>query len=471
MQTGTARSGWGFILTVIVLLSPVSYDFDNAIIHRSQMLNYAIVIPLRSTAAMAQMQPTPGSPVEVEAEEPIKPEDMQSRVTLDELIKEAMEKNPAIQAAQDLAAARRARVSPEKTLPNPTIGFQTMGDLVPPTLQKGDPSSGRFYSITQEIPFPGKLGLRGEVALTEAEAQVWNQKQAVLEVTADLKKAFYDYLFIYQSIEVVLKDKELLDNIAEVAEARYRVGEGAQQDVIKAQVEISKLLDRMTVLEQRQETAQALINRLLYRSPGTPVGIPVEVKQTELAYSQEELIRLAEANSPVLQVQEQNIARNRFGVELAGKEYYPDFEMGFTYVDRDDEPTMYGLTASAKIPLYFWRKERPALEAARLELSAARKERESVASRLGYDVKEAYITATSSNKLARLYKTTLIPQARLAVESAFASYQVGIVDFLTVLDSIVTLLEYELKYYETLTDYMKAMAQLELVTGMELVRK
>jgi outer membrane protein TolC len=158
-------------------------------------------------------------------------------------------------------------------------------------------------------------------------------------------------------------------------------------------------------------------------------------------------------------------------VELAGKEYYPDFEMGFTYVDRDDEPTMYGLTASAKIPLYFWRKERPALEAARLELSAARKERESVASRLGYDVKEAYITATSSNKLARLYKTTLIPQARLAVESAFASYQVGIVGFLTVLDSIVTLLEYELKYYETLTDYMKAMAQLELVTGMELVRK
>ena len=193
-------------------------------------------------------------------------------ITLDELVETALRNNPAIHGSKQAADAKHARVSAAETLPEPTISFQTMGDFF--TLQKADPSSGRTYSVEQEIPFPGKLGLKGKIATAEAEAEDWNHETTRRQVIADLKAAYYDLYLIVKSIDSAEKTRGLLLDFSRIAESKYRVGAGAQQDVIKAQVEVSKIADRLTVLEQKRGISEARIRNLIYDRRKHPSGNP-----------------------------------------------------------------------------------------------------------------------------------------------------------------------------------------------------
>ncbi|HVO83410.1 MAG TPA: TolC family protein [Syntrophobacteria bacterium] len=396
--------------------------------------------------------------------------DESGTVTLAELVRETLEKNPAIQAAQYAAAAKKATIESAQTLPDPVLGFQQMGDINPPGLQRGDPSSGRTYSVTQEVPFPGKLDLKGKIAATEFEAETWNQQQTRLQVIADLKVAYFNLYFVDHSITILEENKKLLQQFARTAETRYRVGQGIQQDVLKAHVEISKLIDRLTVLEQRRAATEEEINSLVYRPPGTPVGRPAEATKAEFSYPYNQLYELARSHYPLLQVQEQEIQRSQHRVELARREFYPDFALGLSAVERSGLSEMYGIMVNAKVPLYFWRKQQPELSSASMSLDSARKQRDNTMAQLNAKLRDLYLTATTSERLAELYRSGVIPQAQLALESAVAAYQVGNVDFLAVLDSFFTLLDYQIKYYEVFAEFHKALAQLEPYTGLELVK-
>ncbi|MCS6806535.1 MAG: TolC family protein [Acidobacteriota bacterium] len=393
-----------------------------------------------------------------------------SPATLDELVQEALERHPAIQAARRLVDAKRAMIAPAQTLPEPTITFQTMGELLPPVLQSGDPASARAVSIEQDIPFPGKLELKGRMASMEAEAEWWNYEQTRRAIIADVKLAYYDLYHIEESINVVEKNKELLQKFLQIADARYRVGQGNQQDLLKAQVEISKLIDRLTVLKQQHDITEARLNTLLYRPPGSHMAVTTHAHKAELRYTLEELYQLACRNFPELKAQEREIDRQHYAVQLARKQFYPDFSVGFTYFNRAATPEMYGLSVKAKIPLYFWRRQRPELDSAASTLAGAQKQRDNLLSLLYFRVKDAYLAATTSERLMQLYGHAVIPQATLSLESAVANYQVGKVDFLTLIDDLTTLLDYELKYHEALVEYQKALARLEVFVGLELTK-
>lgn len=394
----------------------------------------------------------------------------EKEVTLQELVSIAVEQNPEIKSSELTAAASRAIIPAAGALPDPTVTFEHMGDLVPLRLQAGDPSSARTYGIEQEIPFPGKRGLKEKIASAEARGQDWNRELTRRKVVAELKQSFFDLYLIRKSIEVLMKNKGLLENFETIAQSRYQVGQTIQQDVLKAQIEQSKVLDRLLILGQRKKISEAKINQLLYRSPESPVGKPADFDKAELAYSVEELTQLAVSGSPELKSRDIDITRGQHGVELAQKEYFPDFSVGFTYFDRRDMPEMYGLMIKAKLPLYFWTKQRPELESARLNLSSARTMRDSTSSTVIYQVKEAYTLATTAERLAKLYSSAIVPQANLTLDSGIANYQVGKIDFLQLIDSSMALLEYELKYYEAMIEFHKALARLEPLTGLELTK-
>jgi outer membrane protein, heavy metal efflux system len=388
-------------------------------------------------------------------------------VTLEQLVREAEVNNPAIAASKHNVDAKRAMVLPASTLPDPVFSFQHMGDLIPLRLQEGDPSSARTYGLQQEVPFPGKLGLKGKIAETEAAAEESSSEKTRRDVVVDLKAAYFDYCLIHQSIETVERDKQLLQNFSDIAQEKYRVGQGIQQDVLKAQVEISKLIEKRTSLEQKRSAFVSQINGLVYRTPGTPLGQPTPLRVPKLTYSLEQLNDLAQAAYPELQLKDREIERNRYVVNLARKNFLPDFMLGFTYYDRT-VPEMYGLMLNVKVPLYFWRKQEQELAAARSTLNSARSMRDNTAAIVYAKLQESYSLAKSSEKLVQLYDHDLIPQSRLAMQSALASYQVGRVDFLTVIDSLVTLLDNELKYYEVLTEFHKALARMEPYVGIQL---
>lgn len=205
------------------------------------------------------------------------------RVSLSEMVDEALAMNPLLQAGRRSFDAKKSLVAPATTLPEPKVNFQTMGNLIPPTLQGGDPSSGRIVSFSQEIPFPGKLRLQGRVASMESEMEWWSYEQLRRQIVAEVKVAYYEHWLISKSLEIVEKNKDLLQKFAQISEAKYRVGEGIQQDVVKAQVDVSKLLDRRVVLQQREEVSTALLNSLLYRQPEASLGRIEEVRPSPFA--------------------------------------------------------------------------------------------------------------------------------------------------------------------------------------------
>jgi cobalt-zinc-cadmium efflux system outer membrane protein len=382
---------------------------------------------------------------------------------LDSLVQQALERNPAILAARRAVDARKSLIAAARTLPDPSVSFETMGNLV--TLQRGDPSSARVLRFSQEIPFPGKLGLQGQIAAAEADAETWKYEQVRREIVSELKVNYYDLLLAQKLTDVVEKSRTLLLQFAEISEARYKVGQGAQQDILKAQVEVSRLLDRLATLRRERDTAQARINTLLYRPPDTPIGQLAEVTKPKFDRTLDQLYEKALANNPDVRISRKEIDRDELSVSLAKKSFYPDFEVEFAYANRRDLPEMYGLMFKARLPLYFWRRQRPELESATASLLAQRRQYDNTLSTLYFRLKDPFLKISTDANLLELYGGAIVPQATLALESSISSYRVGAVDFLSLLSNQSTVLEYEMKYYEVLTDYCKTLVTLESLTG------
>jgi len=388
---------------------------------------------------------------------------------LNKLIAELLEKNPAIRAARLGVDSRRALVTAARTLPDPTVSFETMGNLLPPTLQAGDPSSARVLRFSQEIPFPGKLDLQGQIASVDADSEMWRYEQARRDAIAELKMAYYDLFLAQRLTEVLGKSRELLQQFVDISEAQYRVGKGTQQDLLKARVESTRLLDRLAVLERERDTAQTRINILLRRPPDSVLERLPEIPVPKLDYTLDQLYLKALENDPLVCIGRREIHKGELGVSIAKKSAYPDFEIGFFYFNRRDLPEMYGIMAKAAIPLYFWRKQRPGLESATAGLLQQRHQYENTLSTLYLRLKDPFLRAKTDTHLLELYSGAIVPQANLALESAITGYRVGKVDFLTLLSSQNTVLEYEMKYHEALADCCKALAAIEAVVGEVLM--
>lgn len=394
----------------------------------------------------------------------------QATLSLDQLVNEALQKNPGVQSALRQVEALRHRIPQARTLPDPTVSVGWAGNITPFSVQQGDPSSYRGITASQALPFPGKLKLRGEIADREAEAAWWNYEAARRQVVADVKAAYYDYFYYSQAIAITQKDMDLLQKLSSIAEARYRVGKGVQQDVLKSQVEISLLDQRLTVLEQQSKTAQARLNTLLFRDPEAPLPSPAKFEPARLGHSLDELYTLAREQDTGLQREQRMIERNQYAVNLAHRDYYPDFGVGYMYQQRPGMPDMHGFTVTANIPIFYRTKQREAVREAAEQLASSQLSKDNRQTELFFVVKEQYLQAKSSEELMKLYSQAVVPQSSLALESSMASYQVGTVDFLTILTNFTTVLDYEVNYYRELSNYQMALARLEPLVGVELTK-
>ena len=384
------------------------------------------------------------------------------------LIDEALQKNPGVQSALHAVEAQRRRVPQAKTLPDPTVGVGWAGNITPFSVQDGDPSSYRGVSASQQLLYPGKLKLRGEIASKEADAAYWDYEAARRRVTAAVKSAYYDYFYYDKAIEITQKDKDLLQKLAAIAEARYRVGKGIQQDVLKAQTEISLLLQRLTVLEQQRKTAQVRLNTLLARDPEGSLPPAANVEQTNLNYSLEQLYQFGRENDTGVHRQQQMIQRNELAVDLAQKDYYPDMNVAYLYQQRPGLPDMNGFMFTINVPVFYRTKQREAVRQSTEEKISTQRSKDDRQNELNFELKQQYLAAKASDELLRLYSQGVVPQASLALESSMSSYQVGNVDFLSVLGNFSTVLNYEISYYRELANYQMALAQMETIVGVDL---
>jgi outer membrane protein TolC len=240
--------------------------------------------------------------------------------------------------------------------------------------------------------------------------------------------------------------------------------------VLRSQVELSRLRQRLTLLEQEFRTARVRLNTLMARDPEAVLGDPGAVAMSEITYALPTLYQLAGDNDTGLQREQRLIERSQVAVDLARKEYLPDFGVGYMYQNRPLLPEMHGFTFSLNIPIFYKSKQRQGVAEGVRALEAARRSREDRETQLSFEVKQHYLAAKASEELARLYSRAIVPQSSLALESALAAYEVGNVDFLTVLDSFRTVLDYEISYYRELANYQIALARLEPLVGVELTQ-
>ena len=391
-------------------------------------------------------------------------------VTLQDLVREALDRNPAIKSAARQVQALRARVPQVRTLPDPVLTTGWAGNLTPYSVQKGDPSSYRGLNLMQEIPFPGKLKLRGQIVDREAEALRWDLENARRDVVAQVKAAYYEYAYYHKAIEIIQKDQDLLGRLTKIADARYKVGMGIQQDVLRAQVEQSRLLQRLTVLKQQERTAQVRLNTLLNRDPEMPIGGPIPIQKSNFPYTLEEIYQMARENDPGLKREQRMIERSQLAVNLARKDYRPNFTVGYMYQQRPLLPDMQGFTVGINLPIFYKTKQREGVIEATEEMIGARNRLEDRQNSVNFDVKQQYLSAKASEELVQLYARAVVPQSSLALDSSISSYEVGKLDFLSMLSNFQTILEYETDYYQELTNFETALARLEVLVGRELTQ-
>jgi outer membrane protein TolC len=393
-------------------------------------------------------------------------------LSLSKLVQEATERNPEILAARRTVEAKRARIPQAGAWADPTVSISYGGNVLPPfTVMRGDPSSNRQVMAEQMIPYPGKTHLRTEIAARDADAETLGYESVTRRVATEVKQAYFDLAYIDRSLAILHKDREALEGFEKVTEIRYSVGKAAQQDVLRAQLEVTRLSQRATMLAQQRRTLEAQLNSLRDVPIDSPVGTPAAVQPSAFVYTQDQLQQAAQANYPVLKQRQTTVDQNRLSVDLARKEVRPDFSVGYTYMQRDGLPDMYGITLSTSLPVFRHLKQDMAIAEAAANLESARQMQANELTVLRYQVQQDFLEVQATEQLLKLYSQGIAPQSSLTLESSITSYETGGVDFLNVISNFQAVIDAELDYHFQATNHEKALVRLEEVTGLNLIQQ
>jgi outer membrane protein, heavy metal efflux system len=407
-----------------------------------------------------------GSLFPLHAEGPQKP-----ALKLKALIEEALNKNPDVQAARSRWEVLKERPSQAGSLDDPILGLGIVNLPTDTFSFRKEDMTMKEVSVTQRLPYPGKRPLRSEIAQREAEAAYSDYGETRNRVSRDMKMAFFELFYVTKAAEVTEKNREILKLLNQIAETRYSVGEGVHTDVLKAQVELSKMIDELIVLNQSKRSAKARINTLLHQPAFAPLGEPEEVGPERFSVDPEELVKEAVAKRPLLQTIKNVVERNRAGLRLAEKDYYPDFDLKLAYGQRDDGPNgrradMVTAMVGINLPLWYKSKQERKVTESQKDVRAAEDQLRATTNDIRFMIGDKLTEIERAERSLELLKTGIIPLATLSLDSAMSSYRANKVDFITVLDSLMTLFRYEVQYYRLLTDSRKGIAEIEATVGL-----
>ena len=392
------------------------------------------------------------------------------RLALADVVADALKANPEIAAAEHRYAAARLRPVQERSLPDPMVsaGYNASGKPFPGAGLGTEPIANIGFMVSQELPYPGKRQLRGAIAAREADAVSQDIDAARLTIASRVKQAYYRLAYTYLAGDVLTRNRALLETLLAVSEGRYAVGRAAQQDVIKAQTQLSILELQQQRIEQQRATRVGELNALLGRPPTSTLDRPDDLVLTPFDQVLDALVVLAVQHAPMLQRDRIMVDRAQIAVASASREFRPDFAVTGGYYYMGAMPAMYEFRLDVKVPLQRERRTAAVAEQTRA-VDAAQSTYESTRLSLQGRLQEDYQMASTSARLARLYRDTVLPQARLGLESSMTSYQTGAVDFLSVLTNFASVLEYEMTYFDELASYHTAVSRLEEMTGTPIV--
>ena len=395
---------------------------------------------------------------------------LRNMLVLPELIHEVLARNPELVAARKQWEAATTRITQARSLEDPTLSVQLWN--VPQTFNVTQ-AQNSIFGLSQSLPFPGKLALKGDVASRSAEMTEQAVRAKERELVARLKQAYYDLFLTHKAIQIHHEQVELLGQFVEITTAKFRTGKGSQADVLKAQVELSMLFQQLPVLEQRRETAEAMLNTLLDRDSTSPLGIPQEPSQIPLDKTIDDLHRLALNDRPELKAAELAVQRNEQSRALAQRQYYPDFNVAFQRFQNFQANDGFGAYVAMSIPFAFWTKPKydAGVQEAAAAVSVARAQQHALENLTRFQVKDLLARLRATDQVATLYRTTILPQAEQSLEASRVGYRAGKAGFLDLIDTQRAWRGFQLEYFKALVDRQHRLAELEQVVGVDLDRQ
>ena len=383
------------------------------------------------------------------------------RAELAEYVRYAEQHNPKLKQALVRYQAALAKVAPASAWADPRL---TYGYFVRPVETRTGPQEMRV-SAAQTFPWKGTLKLKGQIAEQEAEVEGQRYEAARRSLVFAVKAAYYDCYFLERAIAVTEGNVRLLSHLEEVGRTRYRGGTGEHAAVLKAQVELGRLADRLRSLRQQRRPASARLNAALGRTATAPIAVPDSLPMAALALDEEELKGRLLAANPTLQAQQAQARAQSLGVELAGKRFYPDLTVSLDYIhigDRGENP----LIAMATVNLPLWRSAYEAEKrAAKLSHQAALQGVADEENRLVAELELALYKQRDAQSRKALYQDSLLPKAELMLSVTQRAFAAGRSDFLAVIDAQRTLLAFQLAYERAHTDQALHWAELEKLVG------
>lgn len=378
--------------------------------------------------------------------------------------------NPRTRAARALVRAARARIPSAKLPPDPQLQLGFMNYELP-GLRPMDPLGMPQLQLMQMVPVGGKLRLSGDVAEARAAAETERSVDVAWDVRSRVAMAFYELYATDHSLAVARETLRLLQDARATAEAMYRVGEGRQTDVLRAQVEIARMTEDTVRMQTMRTSMAARLDALLDRRAETAVAMPVLPAFPTSVPALDSLQEAAETSRPMVQAGREEVRAASAAARLARRELIPDLQLGVQYGQRSAEmgtERMGSLMVGASIPIFArsrqlrMRDETVAMrEMAEADLAGMRADTRA-------RVAESYANLTRARNLASLYRNTVLPQAEAAASSAFAAYRVGNVDFMTLLDSRMVVNAYRQELFRLEADEGRSWAELEMLLGRQL---
>ena len=383
-----------------------------------------------------------------------------------DLVQEALERNPDIRAAQEMVEEARSRPAQVRALPDPTLSVSYLNEGLSPSLGSRDFTTLSFM-WTQDLPYPGKRGLRGEMLSREADQAAQQLERARLSTTAAVRRAYYGLVHARDRLALIDEQERTFRQIAAVARERYAVGQGVQQDVLRAQVEVTRIRQFRAEQEAEASVRLAELNRLLDRASDTPLETERHLELRPLGREPAELLVEAGAISPEVKSAALAVERDRVGVGLAQKAFKPDFSLQGGYQNRGGIDGLWQVGVGIRLPIYK-KKNESGLAEAQARLRASERRSHAVKLLLRQRTQERFARIQAAEKTAELYARGIVPQDRLSLEAALANYQAGGVPFLTVLEALATLYgdrETHLRLLATHEELRTSLAEASLEAG------
>ena len=392
-------------------------------------------------------------------------------IPVERLIDEALAHNPELAAARAEGDAAQQRVAPAAALEDPMLELGVVNAPLPSFSFHAEDMTMKMLGVSQKLPFPGKRDLRQAVASADSSSVSFAVEETANRVIRGVRVAYEDLRLADETERILTRARNTLKELAALADARYAVGQVAQSDVLQAQARAVQLQQELISVDQERVTRQDELRRLLGRrtvdSWVTPTPLVLLSLHGDPAAFRDE----AATNRPQLRALDALVTKNERAIELAQRDYYPDFELRLSYGQRertvDGMPRDDMITMTVAVNLPIWRKSR--LEPRVAEARAMRQQAAAMADAQRVEtlsgLQQQLAIETHSRASVALNRSTLLPQAHALVESAVNGYRVGRVDFLTVLDAEMREYEAERAQAQEIAAHNKAVAEIDFLTG------